>query len=105
MTEWTHDSLRVALIGIGATAVMDLWLLLLKRLKVPTLDLALLGRWAGHVLQGRWAHDAIVRAAPIRGERALGWLAHYTVGIAFAALWAGLYGTAWIDVPTFLPAL
>lgn len=105
MTEWTHDSLRVALIGIGATAVMDLWLLLLKRLKVPTLDLALLGRWAGHVLQGRWAHDAIACAAPIRGERALGWLAHYTVGIAFAALWAGLYGTAWIDGPTFLPAL
>lgn len=105
MTEWIDDAPRVALIGIGATAVMDLWLLLLKQLKVPTLDFALLGRWTGHVLQGRWAHDAIARAAPIRGERALGWLTHYTVGIAFAALWAGLGGTAWMHGPTLLPAL
>lgn len=105
MTEWIDDAPRVALIGIGATAVMDLWLLLLKKLKVPTLDFALLGRWTGHMLHGRWAHDAIARAAPIRGERALGWLAHYTAGIAFAALWAGVCGTAWMRGPTFLPAL
>lgn len=105
MTEWIHDAPRVALIGIGATAAMDLWLLLLKRLKVPTLDFALLGRWTGHVLHGRWAHEAIARAAPVRRERALGWLAHYTVGIAFAALCIGLYGTTWAHAPTFLPAL
>ena len=38
---------RVLLIGIGATATMDAWLALMKRLKRPTLDFALVGRWVG----------------------------------------------------------
>ena len=35
-------------VGIGATAVMDAWLLLLSRLGVPTASFALVGRWIGH---------------------------------------------------------
>ena len=34
------------LIGIGATAVMDAWLLLLKHLGVPTLNFAFIGQFA-----------------------------------------------------------
>jgi hypothetical protein len=41
-----EDIARIALIGVGATAVMDLWLVLLKALNVPTLNFALIGRWA-----------------------------------------------------------
>ena len=105
MSTLLHDTVRIALIGIGATAAMDLWLWLLHRLKVPALDMALIGRWIGHALSGRWAHDAIARAAPIRGERAWGWLVHYAVGIAFAAALVGLYGSAWTRQPSLLPAL
>jgi hypothetical protein len=72
---------------------------------VPTLDFGLLGRWIGHGLRGRWTHDAIARAAPIAGERALGWSLHYAIGIAFAALLVGLAGTAWTRDPRLLPAL
>ncbi len=96
---------RIVLIGVGATAVMDLWLLLLKRLNVPTLNFALLGRWVGHVLRGKWAHDAIAKAAPLRGELALGWATHYAVGVAFAGVLAVLAGSAWTTQPTLLPAL
>lgn len=99
------DLARIALIGAGATALMDLWLLLLKRLHIPTLDFGLIGRWAGHVLQGRFAHAAIAKAAPVRGEKALGWLVHYAVGIAFAGVLAGLHGMAWTQDPRLLPAL
>ena len=105
MNPLSQDLIRVACIGIGATAAMDLWLLLLKRLKVPTLDFALLGRWAAHAARGRWRHEAIVRAAPVRGERALGWLVHYAVGIAFAALLVALVGPSWTREPRLLPAL
>jgi len=99
------DAIRVLLIGIGATSAMDAWLLLLKRLKVPTLNFALVGRWAGHVAHGRWAHDAIAKAAPIDGERALGWALHYATGIAFAGLLVALVGTPWLRDPRLLPAL
>jgi hypothetical protein len=105
MTPTAEDVTRVVLIGIGATAAMDLWLLLLKRMHVPTLDIAFIGRWVGHLGHGVWAHDAIAKAAPVEGERMLGWLTHYVTGIAFAGLLVGLCGIAWTRNPSLLPAL
>lgn len=105
MTPLAEPIARIFFIGIGATALLDLWSLLLKRLNVPTLDFALLGRWVGHLAQGRWAHDAIAKAPPVRGELAIGWLAHYAIGVAFAALLAAIAGTQWLRVPTLLPAV
>ena len=58
-------------LGAGATALMDAWLLILKRRGVRTLDVALVGRWVGHLAGGRFAHVAIAGARPLRGERAL----------------------------------
>ena len=97
--------IRVALIGIGATAAMDLWLLLMKRVNVPAPNFAFVGRWIGHLFRGQWAHDAIAKSAPVRGELALGWLVHYATGIAFAGLLVGVYGMAWARHPSLLPAL
>ena len=90
-----EDLARVALIGTGATAVMDLWLALLGRLGVPTLPFAMIGRWVGHWRRGVFAHEAIGKAAPVKGELALGWLAHYATGMAFAALLVGAFGFDW----------
>ena len=86
MTQLARDITRVVFIGIGATAVMDAWLLLPKRLDVPRLNFAFIGRWMGHLARGTWAHGTIARAEPLRGESALGWLTHYAVGIALAGL-------------------
>jgi len=100
-----QDLASIALVGVGATAVLDAWLLLLQRLGVPTMNFALLGRWVGHGLRGRWRHAAIAQAAPVPGERGLGWLVHYLVGIAFAALLVALQGNGWLQAPTLWPAL
>lgn len=99
------DAARVALIGIGATAVMDAWAWLLRRLGVPGLDMALVGRWVGHFARGRWRHEAISRAAPVHGEAALGWTVHYAVGVAFAAALVAVAGVAWAQQPSLWPAL
>jgi hypothetical protein len=104
MTLFNETILRAVTIGIGATAVMDLWLLLLKSLGVPTLNFALLGRWVGHMPQGQWGHTAIAQASPVRGEKALGWAVHYATGLAFAALLVGLVGLEWLRTPTLAPA-
>ncbi len=96
---------QVAFIGIGATAVMDAWLLLLKRLGVPILNFAFIGRWVGHLAQGTVAHAAIAKARPIAGELALGWFTHYGVGVVFAALLVASQGVEWARQPSLLPAL
>lgn len=91
-------------IGIGATAVMDVWLLALKRAGVPTQNFAMLGRWIGHLPQQR-IHSALAKAAPVKGEAIIGWSAHYAIGIAFAAIMVAVNGQSWIDRPSVLPAL
>ena len=96
---------RIAAVGIVATVVLDLWLLLLQTLGVPTLDFALIGRWAGHWPRGRFRHEAIARAAAVPGERALGWFVHYLTGVAFAALLVAIRGSGWLHDPTLVPAL
>jgi hypothetical protein len=105
MANWMEGLTRAALIGIGATVVMDLWVLILKRFGVQTLNFGLLGRWVGHLFRGRVAHDSIANAAPIRNELLLGWLSHYATGIAFAALLMLVFGVQWARSPTLLPAV
>ncbi|MGB7479671.1 MAG: DUF2938 domain-containing protein [Burkholderiaceae bacterium] len=100
-----ENMVRVVFIGIGATAIMDVWLALLKRLGIPTLNFAFVGRWVGHLFRGRLAHDAIGKAQPVPGELAWGWLTHYAVGVAFAGLLVGLQGLAWMQSPSLVPAI
>lgn len=96
---------RVILVGTLATILLDLWILLLKRLKVPTLDMALLGRWIGHLMQVRPTRGPIAGATPVRGESGIGWVAHYAIGIVFAFLFVGVIGDEWTRQPTLVPAL
>ncbi|RFP77353.1 DUF2938 domain-containing protein [Hydrogenophaga sp. SNF1] len=96
---------HTVLIGIGATAVMDVWLLVLARLGVPTAGFAMVGRWVGHFSRGRFAHPAIAKAPPLPFERGLGWFTHYLVGVAYAALLIATLGQGWLARPTVLPAL
>ena len=92
-------------IGIGATVVMDVWLLFLKRQGVPTLDFGLVGRWVGHLAHGQVVHASIRQSPRISGEVALGGITHYAIGIAFAALLVLVQGPAWTRAPSMLPAV
>lgn len=92
--------------GIGATWAIDLWVIGRRRLfatPLPRYDLV--GRWIGHLARGRLRHDAIDRSSPVGGERAIGWIAHYAIVIAFAAVLTGVAGHAWTAHPTPAPAL
>lgn len=101
----TADLARTVFIGVGATAVMDAWLLILARLGLPFAGFGLIGRWVGHMPRGRFVHASIARAEPVWGESALGWLTHYAVGVAYAALLLMALGQPWLRQPTLWPAL
>lgn len=96
---------HVAGVGLGATAVMDLWLILLSRLGLPSSGFGLVGRWVGHFAQGRFVHAGIARSQPLRHEQALGWMTHYAVGLVYAALLAAVVGEGWFSQPTLIPAV
>ena len=94
------------IIGCGATLVMDVWALAQRRLLgIASLDYAMVGRWLGHIRHGVFRHAAIAQSPPVPGERMIGWVAHYAIGIALAAVLLGVWGPEWARRPTLIPAL
>jgi hypothetical protein len=93
-------------IGVGATLLMDLWNQFLKRtFSIPSLSLCLLGRWLRY-MPGRTFRHASIAAAPQKSfECTVGWIAHYTIGVAFALALIILTSGDWLARPTFLLAL
>jgi hypothetical protein len=93
-------------IGIGATLVLDLWMVFVKAaFRVPATNYAMVGRWIGLFPRGQWVHLSIANAPAVVGEHAIGWLAHYGIGIIYAGLLILVAGTAWLSAPTLIPAL
>ena len=102
MEFWKH----ALVIGLAATALMDLWAIVRKHLLgTPAPNYAMVGRWLGHMPSGRFHHRSIAAAPAVRGERLIGWVAHYLIGITFAVLLLGLWGMEWVQRPTLAPAL
>jgi hypothetical protein len=98
--------IRAVFIGIAATALIDLWALILRRtFGVASLDYALVGRWLGHMPAGRLTHASIAAAPRIRGERLIGWAAHYAIGVLFAAMLLAACGVEWTRQPSLGPAV
>ena len=93
-------------IGIGATLLMDIWNLFLKRaFSIPSLDYCLLGRWVRHMAEGTIWHASIAAAPQRPFECAVGWMSHYTIGVAFALVFVTLTSADWLARPTLVPAL
>ena len=106
MDQGTEFVARAVMIGVGATIVMDLWAILLKRtFSIPSLGYQVVGRWLANMPSGKFRHDNILKVAPMPGEAVIGWTAHYVIGVLFAALLLATVGLGWARAPTFLPAL
>lgn len=101
------DAVVVAVVvGLGASLIMDLWNLFLRRaFGIPSLNYCLLGRWLCHMPRGTFRHANIAAAPRSSGECAVGWVAHYTIGVVFALGFVALMSETWLAQPTLLPAL
>lgn len=106
MSIGANYTLGAIAIGIGATLVMDLWNLFLKRtFGIPSLNYCLLGRWLRHMPEGTFRHASITAAPQKPSECTVGWMAHYTIGMVFALVFVVLTSGDWLARPTLLPAL
>jgi hypothetical protein len=89
--------------GVAATALLDLWAILLNRLfgfGLP--NWAMVGRWVAGLAAGKFMHDDIGKAPPVANELAIGWIFHYAVGIAFALVTVQIGGMDWMQRPTLM---
>jgi hypothetical protein len=102
----TEEAIAAVTIGLGATLLMDLWNLFLKRaFGIPSLSYCVLGRWLRHMPEGTLRHASIAAAAPKPFECQVGWLAHYSIGVVFALVFVALTSGDWLARPTLVPAL
>ena len=98
--------MEAIIVGIGATATVDAWSALRSKLfRIPPPDYGLVGRWIGHMPRGRFRHERIAAVPPVPGEKLLGWVVHYAIGVAFALLLVALWGLDWLAAPTPAPAM
>jgi hypothetical protein len=94
------------LIGIGGTIILDFYAWLLSRLfGIPATNWSLVGRWVGHMKSGQFIQVSLATAKQIPGERALGWLVHYIIGMVYGLILMVWVDAHWLDLPTLLPTL
>lgn len=93
-------------VGIGATLVLDLWALFLRRaFNIPSPNYCLVGRWLRYMPGGTFKHKSIAAAPRKDSECTLGWIAHYAIGAVFALTLVALASPKWLQQPTVFPAL
>ncbi len=94
------------LMGLGATLTFDIWGLLLKyAFGVAPSNICLVGRWVRYMPQATFTHVNIASSPPKQAECAVGWIAHYLIGISFAGGFVLLAGHHWLLQPTLIPAV
>ncbi|KAF7769921.1 hypothetical protein PCIT_a2846 [Pseudoalteromonas citrea] len=88
-------------VGMVATAFMDLWAIFLKHVfGVRPLNYALVGRLGLHAIKGEFFHKNINVSQEMTGELMLGWLLHYLIGVIFSAVFIGLVDELWFYEPS-----
>jgi len=105
MSEAVTFLIPAIVIGVGATAVLDLWSAGLNLLGVAPPDYGLVGRWIAYIPHGRFRHEPIGASPPIPGEGVIGWVSHYVIGVAYAAVLLAIWGIEWARNPSVGPAL
>jgi hypothetical protein len=94
------------IVGLGATLIMDLWAVFLKRaFNIPSSSYCFVGRWLRHMTDGVFKHPSIAAAAQKPAECTIGWIAHYTIGALFACALVAMATPQWLQSPTLMPAL
>jgi hypothetical protein len=106
MNNLALSSISAIIIGFGATLTFDLWALFLKyAFKVTPSNFCLVGRWILHMPEGIFKHSNIASAPEKNAECAVGWIAHYTIGVIFASIFVAIVGVNWLEHPKLIPAI
>src|SRR3989442_15803682 len=93
-------------VGLGATIVMDLCAIFLRRaFNIPSPNYCLVGRWLRYMPEGIFRHSSIAAAPQKPAECAVGWIAHYAIGVIFALTLVLLPSPQCLREPTVLPAM
>src|SRR5437879_12512758 len=82
--ELIHVLIAIA-VGLGATIVMDLCAIFLKRaFDIPSPNYCFVGRWLRYMPERIFRHSSIAAAPQKPAECTVGWVAPYAIGVIIA---------------------
>jgi hypothetical protein len=94
------------IVGLGATLIMDLWALIVRRVfNIALPNYCFVGRWIRYMPAGTFTHTNIAATPVISAECLTGWIFHYLTGVSYALLLLIPASGNWFENPTLLPAL
>jgi Protein of unknown function (DUF2938) len=94
------------IVGIGATALLDLFAIFQRKMfSIPSPNWCVVGRWIGYLPRGQFTHQNISKTPSIKGECYIGWATHYIIGIVYGVILFLLMSADWVLQPSLYPAL
>lgn len=100
-----NTTLKTILVGIGATATVDFFTLILNLFTHKGHGILYIGRWVVYLFKGTFFHYTIIETPAVDNELLIGWLAHYTIGILFAFSLVVVFGKKWLERSNLLVAM
>lgn len=94
-------SVRVVLVGIGATFFTDLWAFFLRIFDVKSNGLQIIGSW----LSTNILNVPDNATGLLANGWVVGWTAHYIIGVIFAIIFFAFVNYRWFKNPTWGKAL
>jgi len=83
--------IKVITLDIFATVAIDIWATFSNKvLNFPRTNWAMVGRWLGHIPTGKYMHNPVNSSPEIKYENTIGWVFHYFIGVAYAAIYGVL---------------
>ena len=81
--------LEMILMGIWATAVMDILAIIFGKLHIirPRIGPEIIGRWSLYMLKGKFFHKDINNTPALPNEILASWISHYLIGIVLAGIY------------------
>ena len=65
----------------------------------------MVGRWFGHLPNGKFIHRPIGSSAEIKNENILGWILHYIIGVVYAYIYLAIMLYVTTSEPAILSAV
>lgn len=95
----------ILIIGVVATIFADAYDWLLERLVNKMRGWHLVGRWLVGLFKGSFVLDITDETKKISGENLLGWVFHYIVGVAYAAIYLFAMQFVLVEPPSLATAV
>ena len=93
-------------VGVVSTLILDLYALVLeKAVGIPQSNWGAVGHWLLGMTRGQFFFSPTSSGVYTPGEHGLGWLFHYVVGCAYAAMLPVFWGTGYIAAPGWMPVI